>query len=123
MNRDDVHARQSPVQRKMLNPNSFRHPDSGRIWTMVEYWTIQPLALRRRQLLVNQHGTNHADVHSDGAAHAMPSEREILYGGKLQRKRSGEGRKRAVLLKQLSVRQVEFPQERGVSRIATQALH
>ena len=87
---------------------------------MVEYWTIQPLALRRRQL---QHGTNHADVHSDGAAHAMPSEREILYGGKLQRKRSGEGRKRAVLLKQLSVRQIEFPQERGVSGIATQALH
>src|SRR5258705_2261956 len=47
MSRDDVHGRQSPVQRKMLNPNSFRHPDSGRIWTMVEYWTIQPLALRR----------------------------------------------------------------------------
>src|SRR4029077_5425500 len=88
MNRDNVHARQSPVQRKMLNPNSFRHPDSGRIWTMVEYWTIPSLALRRRQPVVNQHGTNHADVH-----------------------------------KQLSVRQIEFPQERGVSRIATQTLH
>ena len=48
---------------------------------MAEYWTIQPLALRRRQLLVNQHRTCHADVHSDGAAHAMPSEREILHGG------------------------------------------
>jgi hypothetical protein len=72
MNRDDVHAKQSLVQRKMLNPNSFRHPDSGRIWTMVEYWTFQPLALRRRQLLANQHRTNHADVHSDGAAPAMP---------------------------------------------------
>src|SRR4029077_11971132 len=85
MNRDDMQARQSPVQRKMLNPNSFRHPDSGRIWTMVEYWTIQPLAL-----------------------HGM---------------RSGERRIRAALSKQLSVRQVEFPQERGVSRIAKQALH
>src|SRR4029077_17934343 len=41
MNRDDVHARQSPVQRKMLIPHGFRHPDSGRIWTLAEYWITQ----------------------------------------------------------------------------------
>src|SRR4029077_14504126 len=94
MNRDDMHARQSPVQRKMLNPNSFRHPDSGRIWTMVEYWTIQPLALRRRPLLANQHRTSHADVHSAMARlPPCPSEREILHGRRLQRKRSVKGRK------------------------------
>jgi hypothetical protein len=98
MNRDDVHAKQSPVQRKMLNPNSFRHPDSGRIWTMVEYWTIQPLALRRR-LLANQHRTNHADVHRDRAAPLCPSEREILHGRKLQWKRSGETEKESGSLK------------------------
>jgi hypothetical protein len=42
MNRDDVHTRQSPVHRKMLNLNRFCHHDSGKIWTMAEYWTIQP---------------------------------------------------------------------------------
>jgi hypothetical protein len=42
MNRDDVHARQLPVHRKVLNLNRFCHPDSGKIWTMAKYWTIQP---------------------------------------------------------------------------------
>ena len=79
MNRDDVHTRQLPVQRKMLNPNRFRHPDAGKIWTLVEYWTIQPRRFGRG---------------GDGAVAAG-----------------------------LSVRQIEFPQERGVSRVASQALH
>jgi hypothetical protein len=42
MNRDDVHTRQWRVQRKMLNLKRLCHPDCGKIWTMVDYWTIQP---------------------------------------------------------------------------------
>jgi hypothetical protein len=42
MNRDDVHTRQWRVQRKMLNLKRLCHPDCGKIWTMVDYRTIQP---------------------------------------------------------------------------------
>ena len=44
MNRGDVHTRQLPVHRKMLNLKRFCLPDCGKIWTMVEYWTIQSRA-------------------------------------------------------------------------------
>ena len=59
---------------------------------MVENWTIQPLAFRRRQLLASQHHTNHADVHSDGAAPAMPLGARNPARRKLQRTHSGSVR-------------------------------
>ena len=41
MNRGDVPTRQLTVHRKMLNLKRFCLPDCGKIWPMVEYWTIQ----------------------------------------------------------------------------------
>ena len=88
---------------------------------MVEIGLFSPLVLRRRQLLAGQHRTSHADVHGNGAAPAMPVGTGNPAGRKVQRKRSGEPRERSS--RELLVRQIEFSQERGVSRVATQALH
>ena len=41
MNPEGVQTRQGPVHRKTLNLKRSFRPDSDKIRTMVEYWTMQ----------------------------------------------------------------------------------
>jgi len=41
MNPEGVPTRQRLVQSKRLNLKSFNYQCPAKIWTMVEYWTIQ----------------------------------------------------------------------------------
>ena len=41
MNHDDAHSVQLRGQSKMLNLERLPHRRLGKIWTLVDYWTIQ----------------------------------------------------------------------------------
>ena len=68
MNRDDVHTRQLPVHRKMLNQKGLCHPDCGKIPTVVECWTIQP----RRFGEEGDRMAESVEAHLQGHAESVP---------------------------------------------------